>query len=207
MHYLLGFRAGGVGEGAQAAQQADLDGVERIDIRVALAHGTLQGRFVFQQFALAGDTQYPVAGLAEGAFDLVVHGVTDRFVGDETGVEAGDAHIGLNQGDLGVVDDDLEERPFLVHGLQQRQTIGAVGGQRLTDAVPTGQNVAALHPAKAPGDGPQPGKGVAAAGPFGGAGANAHLVDFADGGGLLPIVDQRRGFVDELTVGAVGHGR
>ena len=67
--------------------------------------------------------------------------------------------------------------------------------------------MAALHPAKAPGNGAQPGKGIAAAGASGGAGADAHLADFADGGGLLPIVEQSRGFVDEFAVGAVGNGR
>ena len=121
----------GSGRARQAAQQADLDEVERIDIRVAPAHGALQGRLVFQQFALAGDAQNPVAGLAEGAFDLVVDRVAHRFVGDQTGVETGDAHVGLGQGHLGVVDDDPEERPFLVHRLQQRQPVWAVSGQRL----------------------------------------------------------------------------
>ena len=62
-----------------------------------------------------------------------------------------------------------EEVPLAVHLLQQLQPAGPSGEllQRLAHAVPAGQDVAALHPAKAPRNGAQAGKGISILAPGG----------------------------------------
>ena len=123
------------------------------------------------------------------------------------GIAPRDAHIRLAQRDLRVVQHRAEKEPLLIHAPQLQQPFRLSrlreGGQRRAETVPAGQHEAALHPAEAPGNGPQPGEHAAAT-PPGRARADGQLVDLVNRRRLLPEGQEVGCIVDELAIGLIG---
>src|SRR5258708_35440720 len=92
--------------------------------------------------------------LAQHSEDAIAEG----WVGYKVGVEAGDGEVGLGHGDFHAANETREQRKAVQHFAQElavccsapRETFDGVA-----DSEPRWYSMAALHPAKDPGDGAQ----------------------------------------------------
>src|SRR5258708_18677281 len=121
--------------------------------------------------------------LAQHSEDAIAQG----WVGYKVGVEAGDGEVGLGHGDFHAANETREQRKAVQHFAQEfdvRCSAPREAFDGVADPEPRWYGMAALHPAKDPGDGGQVFETsilVAA----GGAGGEGRVVQFVHGGCLV----------------------
>src|SRR5690348_4357151 len=149
-------RAPGAGigvAGAIAAQELDLQVIERVEIGKAVADAARERGIVLEQRRLTRDGEE----MAQRERVLVANAgeycVTHAGIGNELRVARADREVGLREHHAEVRKRRAEERPALVHFGEQRKTVrraGEPGLDRRSEAVPTGQHQAALAPREDP---------------------------------------------------------
>ena len=172
-----------------------------------------QCRVALQQLGLAGDEQQRCVGALPFGLQQAEDAPGGLFVFDELHVSRGDAQVALGQHHVQVGKQRAEERPLLVHALQQRGALGAValvgvirqeGLDGAAEAAPARQPHAALAPAEAPRNGAQVfdgAGGFAVSLAHGGAAADVELGNLADGRGGEEVVCEARRAVDQPAIG------
>ena len=145
-------------EASQALEQPDLELGQRIDVRIAKFHRSLEDRRAVQQPLPAGHPaehrdRPPVLG-----FDRVPAPVVAR-AGGQCRIEPSDAHVGLGEAHLGVVEEARQERPVpgepgdrVEPGVAMHRPVGLQGEAQ---PVPAGQVDPCLGPGEGPRDRPQ----------------------------------------------------
>ncbi|MNY00791.1 hypothetical protein D3C86_1332990 [compost metagenome] len=120
MHAFVDFRVGVLVRGAVAADQVDLQVVERVDVGEAFAQRDLQRGVVGQQFALGQELEHgeraAVFG-ADGAEDAFAQGA----LRDELGVAGGDGEVGFGQHHFHIGEQGAEGGPVAGHFAQLGQ--------------------------------------------------------------------------------------
>src|ERR1700679_2185662 len=95
----------GIFAGSLAAQQVDLDEAHGVDVGIAQDDGAGQDRVRFEQVALICDGEDGVARALEFLFEHGEDALAQRCIGDQRGVERGDAEVGLSEGHFDVAHD------------------------------------------------------------------------------------------------------
>ena len=213
-----------------AAHQLDLQMVQRVEVRKAVLDRPRQRRIVLQAPGLAGDRSHRGLGTLGLGADRRKDALAQAFVFDQFDIARRQAQIALGQHHVDVGQQGAEERPLLVHALQQGQPLRAFsalaekGFHPQSHAIPAGQRDPALAPRKAPGDGAQVfdrAGGFAVFGAYGRSRADVQLGNLADRRGGEEVVDKAGRAIDQFAVGgatgladlrgrsheALGHGR
>ena len=150
--------AGVSSAGALAAEEVDLDEAHGVDVGIAQADGVgedlvwFRAARVWPVTARTAERVRSNSRLEDGE-----DAVAEAGIGDERGVERGDAEVGFGQRHFDVADEVDEERELGHHGAEQGDAAGlpCVFADRVADAEPGGDEQAGLRPSEDPGDGAQ----------------------------------------------------
>src|SRR5580704_8052481 len=85
----------GVFAGALAAEQVDLDEAHGVDVGIAQPDGAGEDLVFLEQLALAGDGENGGEGSLELCLELRKNAIAKAGIGDERGVQRGDAEVGF----------------------------------------------------------------------------------------------------------------
>ncbi|SOT40155.1 hypothetical protein F01_260221 [Burkholderia cenocepacia] len=202
---------------AVTLDQLDLQVIQRIEIREAVLDRAREQRVGREAAFVPGDFRERLRRAFPFRDDPFEHVLAQLAVGHELRITRRDREIGLREHHVHVRQQVREERPGLVHLLQQRDALRAFGGvrraveiraHRAAEAVPAGQQQPALAPREAPRNRAQildlallRVLQLARRRPA----ADVQLGDLGDRRRREEVVGEARGFIDERAVR--GHRR
>jgi hypothetical protein len=133
-----------------AAQEIELEMIQRVDVGQALADAAGEGRVRVEELALIGDREERLARPPKLGIDAGKDGVGEGAIADQGGVAGGDGDVDLGEHHGEVAEERAEERPAAMHAAHELEAgfvllpqIGVDGG---AEAVPAGKQRPALRP-------------------------------------------------------------
>ena len=182
-----------------AAEEFDLEVVERLDIGQPHPDGMLQDGLAVEQTGLSGEGQHDIASPVPFIPDRPEDFFPEVGIGHQFGIARGDCHIGFGQHHFQIGQADIKERPAARHLGQQAPVDEA--RQRGSGPVPARQHHPGLRPAEHPGNSPQVFDSIRF-GAAGRSGADFQIGDFGYGGRGAEKRPEPVRFIDQAAIGA-----
>lgn len=105
-------------------QKTDLQKVQWVDMGIPAVQGFGQNGLTRQQTGMTRDGQDRIHGSSVAQLNHAKDLVANFGITDQGGIVLRNAKVCLGEGNFGVVDQLLEERPFFVHLNKLLQTVG-----------------------------------------------------------------------------------